>query len=89
MTTKNTVHTKYKQLTKEDCFELQKCLERGQDQLELAMIHVNSYPRKMFGFRTPFTIFKAYADELLLSLNNSKAIAFEKVNLSPSLIKFK
>ncbi len=26
---KNTVHIKYKQLTKEDRFELQKCLERG------------------------------------------------------------
>ncbi len=76
--------------------ELRKIFPKGfdfnqitQDQLELAMNHVNSYPRKMFGFRTPFTIFKAYADELLLSLNNSKAIAFEKVNLSPSLIKFK
>ena len=60
-----------------------------QNQLELAMNHVNSYPRKMFHFRTPFKIFKAYADELLLTLNHSQAIPFDKLNLSPSLIKIK
>ena len=74
--------------------ELRKIFPKGfdfnsinQDQLNLALAHVNSYPRKMFGYKTPHDLFKAYACEALLDLNNSKKISFKDLNLSPSLIK--
>lgn len=74
--------------------ELRKIFPKGfdfnsinQDQLNLALAHVNSYPRKMFGYKTPYDLFKTYACEALLDLNHSKKISFKNLNLSLSLIK--
>ena len=76
--------------------ELRKIFPKGfdwdyinQDQLNLALCHVNSYPRKIFNYKTPFHLFKLYANDLLLALNKSVAIDFDKLNLSPTLIKNK
>lgn len=74
--------------------ELRKIFPKGfdfnlinQNDLNLALNHINSLPRKIFNFNTPYKLFKSYAPLDVLDLNNSTSISFNALNLSPSLIK--
>ena len=44
--------------------------------------HINSYPRKLFGYKTPYDIFASYADRKVLEMVNAKKIPFDKLILS-------
>lgn len=74
--------------------ELRKIFPKGfdfntinQEQLNLALNHVNSYPRPILNNKTPFELFEILASPILLTLNNSKKINFDDLLLRPSLIK--
>lgn len=54
-----------------------------QEFLNHAMNYINSYPRKLFNYKTPYDIFASYADELVLKMVNARKILFENLNLSP------
>jgi IS30 family transposase len=74
--------------------ELRKIFPKGfnfnditQDQLNLALSHVNSYPRKILNGKSPYELFSIYTNPLVLNLNNSKRISFKNLILNKSLIK--
>lgn len=58
-----------------------------QSKLNLVLNHVNSYPRKILNYKTPIELFKIYANEKMLDLNDSKMINFNNLELKPSLLK--
>lgn len=54
----------------------------SQDILNDVLNHINSYPRKLFGYKTPYDIFASYADRKVLEMVNTKKIPFDKLILS-------
>lgn len=74
--------------------ELRKIFPKGfdfnlinQDQLNLALNHINNYPRAILNDKTPYELFSVQVHPTLLLLNNSQKIAFKKLMLKPELIK--
>ncbi len=73
--------------------ELRKIFPKGfdfnlinQDQLNLALNHINNYPRAILNDKTPYELFSVQVSPLLLELNNSKKIYFKNLLLKPKLI---
>lgn len=76
--------------------ELRKIFPKGfdfnlinQEQLNLALNHVNNYPRPSLNNKTPYELFSVIAHPTLLLLNDSKKIHFKDLMLKPDLIKSK
>ncbi len=74
--------------------ELRKIFPKGfdfnlinQDQLNLALNHINNYPRSILNDKTPYELFSVQVSPILLELNNSKKIPFKNLLLKPKLIK--
>lgn len=74
--------------------ELRKIFPKGfdfnlinQNQLNLALNHINNYPRGILNDKTPFELFNVQVSPILLVLNNSQKIDFKKLLLRPELIK--
>ncbi|HKM03890.1 MAG TPA: IS30 family transposase [Lachnospiraceae bacterium] len=75
--------------------ELRKIFPKGvadfnyvsQKQLNLALSHINSYPRRLFGFGTPYKIAVNLLPKEVFELNDCKEVRFSNLNLSQSLIK--
>lgn len=74
--------------------ELRKICPKGfdfntisQDKLNLALNHINNYPRKLLNYKSPYELFSLLASPQLLELNKSKKIGFKDVTLRPSIIK--
>ena len=61
----------------------------NQEQLNLALNHVNNYPRPSLNNKTPYELFSVIAHPTLLLLNDSKKIHFKDLMLKPDLIKSK
>lgn len=59
----------------------------NQNQLNLALNHINNYPRGILNDKTPFELFNVQVSPILLILNNSQKIDFKKLLLRPELIK--
>ncbi len=59
----------------------------SQNDLNLALCHVNSYPRKVLNYVSPIHIFKSYMPKLMLDLTNAFEVSFENIHLTPKLIK--
>lgn len=73
--------------------ELRKIFPKGFDfnlitqaELELALNHINNYPRPILNNKAPFELFEILANPILLTLNNSKKINFKDLMLRPELI---
>lgn len=74
--------------------ELRKIFPKGfdfnlinQEQLNLALNHINNYPRPSLNNKTPYELFSVLTNPTLLILNNSKKIQFKDLILNPTLIK--
>ena len=58
-----------------------------QEDINLAFNHINSYTREALNNTIPYNIFKSmYGDEILKKLG-IKFISFDKLNLTPKLLK--
>lgn len=74
--------------------ELRKIFPKGfdfnlinQKELNIALSHINSYPRQIFNFKTPFELFTWNDNDFVLSLTNSKKINPKLIDLSRNLLK--
>lgn len=59
----------------------------SQDQIALMMNHINSYPRKKFGDKTPYEIFKTFYGQDILKKLDVTPISPDNVILQPTLLK--
>lgn len=74
--------------------ELRKIFPKGfdfnsitQDELNKALSHINSYPRKLLNYKSPYDLFSKYTNPNVLNLNKSTKISLNELNLTPSLIR--
>lgn len=59
-----------------------------QADINLISLHVNSYPRKILGMKSPFQIEKVLVNEKVLLLNRLRnPLPLDKLNLKPDLLK--
>ena len=76
--------------------ELRKVFPKGcsfsiysQDDMDLALSHVNSLPREILNKNCPGIIAKAFLDDKVIGLNNYKFINPDDVELHPGIVKKK
>lgn len=59
----------------------------SQEQIQLMMNHINSYPREKFGDKTPYETFKIFFTEDILKKLDVKPISPDDIVLHPKLLK--
>jgi len=57
-----------------------------QDDISLLMDHINSYSRESLGNKCPYEVFESFYGSQILQMLNSRRIAPNDVNLTPSLL---